>query len=63
MAKINQKNSIWVQNPILFGIRNGAKFRPQNRVMESPEKRGDDYNSCYFDRALSVNFNFSFQTI
>ena len=48
---------------ILFGIGNGAEFRPQNRVMESPEKRGDDYNSCYFDRALSVNFNFSFQTI
>ena len=51
------------KKPIFFGIGNGAKFWPQNRVIESPEKHGDDYNSCYFDRALSVNFNFSFQTI
>ena len=27
----------WEKNPYFFGIGNGAEFRPQNQVIESPE--------------------------
>ena len=32
----------WEKN-ILFGIGNGAEFRPQNRVIESPARSGPTF--------------------
>ena len=40
----------WEKN-ILFGIGNGAEFRPQNRVIESP---GYYFTSISFSKKLAI---------
>ena len=57
-----KKNSNWAffvlnwEKKILFGIGNGAKFRPQNRVIES-------HVLIFFISELAVSFQFYEQKI
>ena len=42
---------------ILFGIGNGAKFRPQNRVIKSPESIGKNIILCVLKGEIPVKMH------